>query len=101
MIRARKTWSYREKSDYYYYTGGLEIDASYRVVGEDGQPNDCINDITFTHATGLRPYSYGLQACSATSQILVEAWVKALKEKTTISGEIEEVAKLYEATEEL
>lgn len=91
----------KEKSHYYYYTGGLEIDASYRVIGKDDQPNDCIHDITFTHTTGSRPYSYGLQACSATSQILVEAWVKSLEENSEIAGDIEDVAQLYEDTPEL
>jgi uncharacterized NAD(P)/FAD-binding protein YdhS len=91
----------KEKNHYYYYTGGLEIDASYRVIGKDDQPNDCIHDITFTHTTGSRPYSYGLQACSATSQILVEAWVKSLENKSDIAGDIEDVARLYEDTPEL
>jgi hypothetical protein len=91
----------RQQSTYYLYTGGIEIDASYRVIGEDGKPNDSIHDITFTHTTGSRPYSYGLQACNTTSQILVEAWVKSLREHTEMSGEIEEVAKLYVHTEEL
>jgi uncharacterized NAD(P)/FAD-binding protein YdhS len=91
----------KEKDHYYYYTGGLEIDASYRVIGKDDGPNDCIHDITFTHTTGSRPYSYGLQACSATSQILVEAWVKSLEDKTDIEGDIEDVAQLYEDTPEL
>ncbi len=91
----------KEKGNYYYYTGGLEIDASYRVIGKDDQPNDCIHDITFTHTTGSRPYSYGLQACSATSQILVEAWVKSLEENSEIAGDIEDVAQLYEDTPEL
>ncbi len=97
----KKDRVYRERGTYYLYTGGIDIDASYRVIGEAGNPNDCVHDITFTHATGSRPYSYGLQACNATSQILVEAWVKSLRENTGISGAIEEVTKLYEETEEL
>lgn len=97
----KKDRVYREGGTYYLYTGGIEIDASYRVIGEEGKPNDCIHDITFTHATGTRPYSYGLQACNATSQILVEAWVKALRNHTEIAGSVKEVARLYEETEEL
>ena len=97
----KKDLVFKEKGSYHYHTGGLDIDASYRVVGEDGKPNDCIHDITFTHTTGSRPYSYGLQACSATSQILVEAWVKSLEENLEIAGGIEEIAELYEETEEL
>lgn len=97
----KKDRVYRKQGTYYLYTGGIEIDASYRVIGEADKPNDCIHDITFTHATGSRPYSYGLQACNATSQILVEAWVKSLREDVEMSGAIEEVAKIYEETEEL
>lgn len=82
----------------YFYTGGVDIDASYRTIGEDGKPNDCIHDITFTHTGGVRPYSYGLQACSATSQILVEAWVKSLEDNAEIEGEIKKMTKLYEET---
>lgn len=91
----------KEQGSYCYYTGGLEIDASYRVIGKDDKPNDCIHDITFTHTSGSRPYSYGLQACSATSQILVEAWVKSLEAHTEIAGDLDEVTKLYESTPEL
>lgn len=91
----------KANGDYFCYTGGLDIDASYRVIGIDDQPNDCIHDITFTHTNGLRPYSYGLQACSATSQILVEAWAKSLEDDSEIVGDLAEVAKLYEATPEL
>lgn len=97
----KKERVYQQRGDYYFYTGGVEIDASYRVIGEDGEPNDCIYDLSFTHTTGLRPYSYGLQACSATSRILVEAWMKSLTKNGEISGRIEEVAKLYEQTEKL
>lgn len=97
----KKERVYKEGGTYYLYTGGIDIDASYRVIGKAGEPNDCIHDVTFTHASGSRPYSYGLQACNATSQILVEAWVKSIRENVDISGAIEDVARLYEETEEL
>lgn len=92
---------YQQDGDYFYYTGGTEIDARYRVIGEDGQPNDRINDITFTHTTGSRPYSYGLQACSATSQIVVAAWVKSLQDPTGGAGDLPAVSKLYKEVDEL
>lgn len=60
-------------------TGGIEIDDNYQVVGSDGQANPRIFDIAFPHTPGRRPYSYGLQACSHTSAIVVEAWIKDLK----------------------
>ncbi len=97
----KKDLVFKERSKYYYYTGGLDIDASYRVIGEDGSPNDSIHDITFTHTTGSRPYSYGLQACSATSQILVEAWVKSLEENSEIAGDLKDITEIYEETAEL
>ncbi|GHB84285.1 FAD/NAD(P)-binding protein [Persicitalea jodogahamensis] len=97
----QKDLVFKERGKYYYYTGGLDIDASYRVIGEDGSPNDCIHDITFTHTTGSRPYSYGLQACSATSQILVEAWVKSLEENSEMAGDLKNITEIYEETAEL
>ena len=86
---------------YYYHTGGIEVDASYRLIGQDGKPNGRIYDVAFTHASGVRPYSYGLQACSATTQILVEAWIKSLQEASEIEGDVIDISELYENKEEL
>jgi uncharacterized NAD(P)/FAD-binding protein YdhS len=91
----------KKNSEYYFAAGGIDIDASYRVIGENDKPNNSIHDITFTHITGIRPYSYGLQACSATSHILVQAWVKSLEENVEIVGNIEEISELYEVIDEL
>ena len=91
----------KKKNEYYYATGGIDIDASYRVIGENDKPNNSIYDITFTHTNGARPYSYGLQACSATSHILVQAWIKSLEENVEIVGNIEEITEIYELTPEL
>ncbi len=77
-------------------TGGIEVDAAYRVIGKDGVPNDSIYDLTFTHTAGIRPYSYGLQACNATSKILVEAWVKAFEEKDEIKADIGNITEVYD-----
>ncbi len=59
-----------------YKIGGIDIDSVFRVIGKDGQPNDRIYDIAFPHATGVRPYSYGLQACELTPRMLVQHWRK-------------------------
>ena len=91
----------KNKNEYYYATGGIDIDGSYRVISENDKPNNSIHDITFTHITGIRPYSYGLQACSATSHILVQAWVKSMEENVEIVGNIEEISEIYELTPEL
>lgn len=53
---------------------GIDIDAAYRVIGADGESNDRLFDIAFPHTTGLRPYSYGLQACNHTAGVVIEAW---------------------------
>ena len=80
---------------------GIDIDASYRTINKKGIPNDFLYDISFTHTNGLRPYSYGLQACNATSLILVESWVAKIVEKKDVSKEIETITELYEDIEEL
>lgn len=78
------------------YTGGVDIDAAYRLIDKDGNPSDNIYDISFTHTSGCRPYSYGLQACSATSKILTEVWLSAISENSEISVEIEKITEVYE-----
>jgi len=83
----------------FMYTGGIDVDASYRVIGKDGRPNDYIMDITFTHTSGIRPYSYGLQACSATGKILVESWLLATKENTRFVADTENMTEMFEDNE--
>ena len=73
-----KNQIFAKNNDSFLYTGGIDIDAAYQIIGEDGNTNTTINDITFSHTSGCRPYSYGLQACSATSKIVVEAWKKSI-----------------------
>ncbi|EPR69829.1 FAD/NAD(P)-binding protein [Cyclobacterium qasimii] len=80
---------------------GIDIDSSYRTINENGTPNNSLYDINFTHTNGLRPYSYGLQACNATSLILVESWVSEIVEGENISNNIENITALYEENEEL
>ncbi len=77
------------------HTGGIEIDSSYRVVAEDGTPDDRIYDLAFPHTTGPRPYSYGLQACDAAADIVISSWLRSIKTHKPISGEITEVTKIY------
>ncbi len=55
-------------------SGGVAIDGLYRLVGTDGLPSERIQDIAAPHATGVRPYSYGLQACDAAASIVVKSW---------------------------
>ncbi len=55
---------------------GIAIDPGYRVIGTDGQPNPRLLDIGFPHTLGLRPYSYGLQACNHTAEMVVATWLR-------------------------
>jgi uncharacterized NAD(P)/FAD-binding protein YdhS len=80
---------------------GIDIDACYRTINNKGMPNHFLYDLNFTHTSGLRPYSYGLQACNATSLIVVESWIAEVLEDKNISKNIENITKLYEQTEEL
>lgn len=80
---------------------GINIDSCYRTISADGTPNKFLYDINFTHANGLRPYSYGLQACSATSLILVESWISEMLNGKEVSDDIESITELYEETEGL
>lgn len=73
------------------HIGGIDIDSDYRLIGVDGKANPRIYDIAFPHTSGLRPYSYGLQACSATAFILVKSWAESLA-----SGSAPEVTEIYE-----
>lgn len=75
---------------------GIEIDSSYRTIDKNNSPNEFLYDINFTHANGLRPYSYGLQACSATSLIVVESWLAEILDDKNVSEEIETITELYE-----
>ena len=43
-----------------------------------------IYDIAAPHTSGLRPYSYGLQACNHTAAIVVQAWVEEIKAAASV-----------------
>ncbi|RXJ49590.1 hypothetical protein [Gelidibacter gilvus] len=86
----------------YLYTGGIDVDAGYRVIDSTGVPSSKIRDVSFIHTSGCRPYSYGLQACNATSTILMEQFKKDLKlnhPKKEMS--LEEITKIYDSNDNL
>lgn len=89
---------FKDNDAHYLYTGGIDIDAAYCIIGKDGVPNERIMDITFTHTSGIRPYSYGLQACNATSKILVESWTASMG-NTPFEADIENMTKLFDENE--
>ncbi|MGJ8739194.1 FAD/NAD(P)-binding protein [Zobellia laminariae] len=85
----------------YLYTGGIEVDAAYRIIDVYGDFNNQINDIAFTHTLGVRPYSYGLQACSATSEILTDFWASMISPSFLSEVDIQKTTYLYEKNDNL
>jgi len=79
-----------------YDAGGVNIDSACRLIAADGDVNPRIADVAFTHTSGLRPYSYGLQCCSDTVAILVQAWVQELRHGGGPENDPAELSKLYE-----
>lgn len=54
-----------------YKIGGVQIDESFRLVNRAGESNSRIYDLSSPHTTGLRPYSYGLQASEYAARLAV------------------------------
>lgn len=81
----------------YYHTGGIDVDSAYRIISADGTVNRRIHDLSFPHISGQRPYSYGLQACSDTSEIVARAIAEEYRKNHPISGSPVEISKLYPA----
>jgi len=90
---------FKEQGELQLYTGGVDVDAAYRLIDTNAKPNNNIYDISFTHTSGCRPYSYGLQACSATSKILTEVWLTSISENAKINVEIENITEIYDENE--
>ncbi|EPR73502.1 Acyl-CoA dehydrogenase [Winogradskyella psychrotolerans RS-3] len=79
----------------YLKLGGIAIDSVYRCINKNGKPSKTIYDLAFNHIYGLRPYSYGLQACNTTSLIMVNSLLdsKLHSDKPT---EIRAITKTYD-----
>jgi uncharacterized NAD(P)/FAD-binding protein YdhS len=93
----KKDRLFRDKGgETFYATGGLDIDDAYRLIGSDGKPNPRIHDIAFPHTSGVRPYSYGLQACSDTSEILVRFWAEERRSRSAEESGPADVTRIYE-----
>lgn len=86
---------FEEDSEYFLHTGGVDVDAAFRIIGRGGEPESAVFDLAFPHTSGVRPYSYGLQACNATAEIIVGAWVEAIKGGAGIEGDLEETTERY------
>jgi len=90
---------FKENDRYFMFTGGIDVDASYRIIGQDGLPNERIMDISFTHTSGIRPYSYGLQACNTTSNILIESWLLTPGKNSRFVADIENMTEIFDENE--
>lgn len=88
-------------SETYMTLPGITIDSAYRVIGKDGRLNHSLFDVNFTHTSGLQPYSFGLQACNATSSILVESWIQELRGSMDVGTDIDQASEIYERSDEL
>ncbi len=92
----KKEHLFQEEGEVFYHTGGIDIDGACRLIGSDGKPNPRIHDIAFPHTSGIRPYSYGLQACSDTSAILIRSWVEEIKTAVPVKDDITQITEIYE-----
>ncbi len=59
----------------YLNVGGISINEAFHIIDETGKPSHVIQDLAFNHTYGLRPYSYGLQACNTSSKIAISALI--------------------------
>ncbi|GGG56659.1 FAD/NAD(P)-binding protein [Bizionia arctica] len=80
--------------------GGIDIDSAYHIIGTNGETTSRIQDLSFPHTFGCRPYSYGLQACYATSAIVVDSWL-TLEPNTNQVKTINEISNIYVKDEDL
>ncbi len=87
---------FTEDGEHLLHTGGIDIDAVFRVIAADGRADSSIFDLAFPHTSGVRPYSYGLQACDATADIVVNSWIEALEHHAPIEGGLEHATEIYE-----
>lgn len=84
----------------FLYNGGIDIDSAYRFIDQNNDVTPHLYNISFTHTLGCRPYSYGLQACDASSAIVVESWLFS-KIKDHKPTSVETISKIYKETDEL
>lgn len=85
----------REHDGIFYQTGGIDVDAAYRIIAASGHPHPRVHDIAFPHTQGVRPYSYGLQACSDTAAIVVKAILAERLTGAPPNGDMETATAIY------
>lgn len=68
----------KNEKDWYMKLKGLEIDSNFKLVDNYGNSDSSLYNLSFTHTSGIRPYSYGLQACELTSRIAIKDFINSL-----------------------
>ena len=94
-VRAARVRSIEEGEE---ELAGIDIDPGYRVIGKDGRANRRVVEIAFPHTLGLRPYSYGLQACNHTAAMAVATWVHEDEEGRVKARDVETFVEIEAGT---
>lgn len=68
----------KEGNSGYYEIGGIQIDQNNILINTKGVAISQIYDMAFPHTTGVRPYSYGLQACAQTAEFVAAALLREI-----------------------
>ena len=72
--------------------GGIAIDYDFKIIKNNNDIQENLYDLSCAHISGIRPYSYGLQASDANAAILVASWLYLKKEKITL----EKITNIYD-----
>lgn len=84
----------------YLKLDGIAIDSGYNILESERKASKLTKDLAFNHTLGIRPYSYGLQACNATSSIAINSLIE-LDFKKSEAVKVEEISKIYNKNDEL
>lgn len=81
--------------------GGIAINPDYSLATKKDDFDCCVYDVSLSHVSGIRPYSYGLQACNAISLIVIDSWLSEFKNRSTTVEAIKEITEIYKDNDEL
>ncbi|WP_435654303.1 FAD/NAD(P)-binding protein [Cellulophaga baltica] len=76
LIKNKKSW--------YLKLNGIDVSTNFQLIDVSGNEVPNLYDLSFTHTSGVRPYSFGLQSCELTSRIVVEDFIKSFQEKSNL-----------------
>jgi hypothetical protein len=80
---------------YEYLADGIEVDSSYRIIGENGMANPRVFDIAHAHFIGQKPYFPGLQQCNDMGEIVAKELMSSLRERKQLTH-VERLARSFE-----